>query len=136
MKGEGNAATGIRNRVCSFSDFRTGMARGGCEPSVGPCAVRFELRVVRAQRLSFSMREACISPATASPVSRRQRRAARGEPLFFVAGEELLAIAIGHLANLDRFRGELLPLVEREEVEIASREEMTLRLVCGFNGHI
>ena len=67
-------------------------------------AVRCERRVLRAQLLSFPMRRACISPDVASPGARGQRRATRRESLFLVAGEELLPIAVRHLANLDRFR--------------------------------
>ena len=42
--------------------------------------------------------------------------------MSFVVGslDDLLSIRVDHLPNLDRFGGELLPLVEREESQIAS----------------
>src|SRR6184192_3358703 len=95
-----------------MAGFNASRGLPACQLSVDPSAVRFEGRALRTQLLSFSMRGSCISPPMASPVSRRQRRAARRESLFLVAREEPFAIAVGHLANLDRFRGELFPLIE------------------------
>src|SRR6266550_587238 len=50
--------------------------------------------------------------------------------------DDLLSIRVDHLPNLDCFGGDLLPLVEREEIQIASGEQMPLRFIRGFNGHI
>jgi len=40
--------------------------------------------------------------------------------------DHFLSIGVDHLPNLDRFGGELLPFVEREEIEIASGEQILL----------
>ena len=46
------------------------------------------------------------------------------------------SIRVNHLPNLDRFVGELLPLVGRKEIQIARGKQMAVGFVCGLDRHI
>src|SRR3954462_1967994 len=92
------------------------------------------------------MRPACISPGKASPESRRQPRVVRREiessslsvvrrlVVFLGAGADLTAVAVDHLSDLDRFGAVLLPLIEREQVEVSGFEQVALRFIRRLDG--
>jgi len=92
-----------------------------------------------------------IATSTLSPASSIKHRDARredcvglGRPAWFasplgwfsMAFENLLAVAVGHFADFDRFVGVFLPDVRANEIEVARRQQMALGFVGGFDRHV
>src|SRR5947208_12780936 len=72
---------------------------------------------------SCELTESRELPERQASASRAEKfsSAASGEVSFVVGSlDDLLSIHVDHLPNLDGFSGELLPLVERDELQIAS----------------
>jgi len=75
-----------------------------------------------------------LSEPAASVERSAQLRASRSRVLGGL--DDLLAISVNHLPDLDRFARVFLPFLEREKSQIASAEQMTLGFVRGFDRHI
>src|SRR5947207_13826966 len=96
-------------------------------------------RRVQRREASWELTEMRELPQLSAVVLRRETSgaAARSEVSFIVGSlDELLSIRVDHLPDFDGFSGELLPLVERDELQIASGQQVPFGFISGLDRHI